>query len=54
MISLDENDQLYLKIDPDKDGKFDTLVQKGDYNSDGIIDGRDATSILTFYAKSSV
>ena len=54
MISLDENDQLYLRIDPDKDGKFDKLVQKGDYNSDGIIDGRDASAVLSKYAELSI
>ena len=54
MISLNEEEKLNLSIDPDNDGIFDTPVQKGDFNSDGIIDGRDATAILTQYAKDSV
>lgn len=54
MISLDDNYELYLKIDPDNDGVFDKKVEKGDYNSDGIIDARDATAVLTKYAELSV
>lgn len=54
MAALNEEKKLYLRIDPDKDGVFDTLVQKGDFNCDGIIDGRDASAILARYAKESV
>lgn len=53
LLKYDINDKLLFYIDPDDDGVFDTAVQKGDVNSDGIIDGRDATAVLSYYAKLS-
>ncbi|MBP3268715.1 MAG: hypothetical protein J6M07_10430 [Ruminococcus sp.] len=40
-------------MDPDGDGVFGKAVEKGDVNSDGIIDGRDASAVLAAYAKCS-
>ncbi len=54
LLSFDEEDNLRFYIDPDKDGVFDTPVQKGDVNSDGVIDAVDASLILTSYANQSV
>ena len=54
MVSLDDNHELYLRIDPDNDGIFDKKVEKGDFNCDGIIDVRDATAALTKYAEISI
>lgn len=54
LVSFDENNNYVFFIDPDTDGIYDTKVEKGDVNSDGIIDGRDATSVLTDYAQRSV
>ena len=52
-VTFDENNKLCFFIDPDNDGTFDTAIEKGDVNSDGVTDGRDATSVLTDYAKTS-
>ena len=52
-VTFDENNKLCFFIDPDNDGTFDTAIEKGDVNSDGVTDGRDATSVLTDYAKKS-
>ena len=54
LVSFDNNGKICFFIDPDNDGTFDTAIEKGDVNSDGVIDGRDATSVLTDYAKTSV
>lgn len=54
LLSFDEEDNLRFYIDPDQDGVFDTPVQKGDVNSDGVIDAVDASLILTSYANQSV
>ena len=53
LLKYNTDDKLLFYIDPDDDGVFDTAVQKGDVNSDGIIDARDATSVLSYYAKVS-
>ena len=53
LVSFDNLEKICFFIDPDNDGKFDTAIEKGDVNSDGVIDGRDATSVLTDYAKIS-
>lgn len=52
-VLLKYDDELSFFIDPDNDGVYDTEVQKGDVNCDGIIDGRDSTAVLTHYALSS-
>ena len=44
----------YSYIDKDSDGKFETKLVKGDVNGDGVIDARDATEVLTSFAKTSV
>ena len=44
----------YSYIDKDGDSKFETKLVKGDVNSDGIIDARDATEVLTSFAEASV
>ena len=54
LVSFDENNEYTFFIDPDNDGLFDTKVEKGDVNCDGVIDGRDASYVLTDYAKHSV
>ncbi len=54
IISFDDNGKICFFIDPDNDRTFDTAIEKGDVNSDGVIDGRDATSVLKDYAKTSV
>ena len=54
LVSFGDNKKLCFFIDPDGDGVFDKIIEKGDVNSDGVIDGRDATSVLTNYAKASV
>lgn len=54
LVTFDNNNELCFFIDPDGDGVFDNTVEKGDVNSDGIIDGRDASAVLTAYAKCSV
>ena len=54
LISFDENNSIAFYIDPDEDGVYDIPVEKGDVNSDGVIDGRDASAVLESYAISSV
>ena len=53
LVSFDDNGKICFFIDPDNDGTFDTAIENGDVNSDGVTDGRDATSVLTDYAKTS-
>lgn len=53
-VTFNENNKLCFFIDPDDDGVFDKIIEKGDVNSDGVIDGRDATSVLSAYAVASV
>lgn len=54
MISFNDEDEVQLLIDIDKDGIFDTEIEKGDVNSDGIIDSVDASYVLSAYAKASI
>ena len=53
LVTFDDNNKLCFYIDPDGDGVFGKAVEKGDVNSDGIIDGRDASAVLAAYAKCS-
>lgn len=53
MVSLDENNEIVLSIDPDKDGVYEP-VKKGDVNNDGNIDASDASIILDTYSKISI
>ena len=50
-----KNDNLYNRFSFTcyNDNNNDFHVEYADYNEDGVVDGRDATAILTFYAKSS-
>lgn len=55
MLRYDEEDEIIrIYIDKDGDNLFDDELQKGDVNSDGIIDATDASLILSEYADSSV
>lgn len=54
MVAYDENNSLALYTDPDKDGVYDTAVQKGDANCDGYINASDASAILSLYSLASI
>ncbi len=43
---VSETGGITMKIDPDHDGVYDTEVEKGDVNCDGLKDGADASLIL--------
>lgn len=49
-----QNSTWDIYIDTDGDNDFETAIQKGDVNGDGIIDARDAADILTAFAQFSV
>ena len=49
-----QNSTWDIYIDNDGDNDFETAIQKGDVNGDGIIDARDAADILTAFAQFSV
>ncbi len=40
-------------IDDNNDGVYDSPVQKGDANYDGVIDASDASAVLAHYARLS-
>lgn len=46
LVTADEDGKPCLYIDPDGDGTYDTPVQKGDANCDGLLDAADASAIL--------
>lgn len=50
MIALDDSDNVVLYRDDNGDGVYDVPVEKGDVNSDGIIDATDASFILDAYS----
>ena len=53
LLSFDDNNEPELLIDPDKDGIFNTPVEVGDVNCDGMIDAKDASMVLWSYSKLS-
>lgn len=50
----DASDNMSIYTDRDSDGIFEYKIEKGDADCNGIIDGRDASIILSDYAESSV
>lgn len=54
LIKYDEEiDRAMLWFDKDEDGIYESPIQKGDANTDGVIDASDASSILASYAELS-
>ena len=50
----ESDDRIAIFIDNNKDDVYDKELEKGDANCDGIIDARDASLILSAYARQSV
>lgn len=50
----DSDDRIAIFIDNNNDDVYDKELEKGDANCDGIIDARDASLILSAYARQSV
>lgn len=48
------DDRIAIFIDDNNDDVYDRELEKGDANCDGIIDGRDASLVLSAYAEQSV
>lgn len=46
-----EGVKLTVYVDKDGDGTYETLIEKGDANGDGVIDPADATEVLKGYAE---
>ncbi len=46
LVGISEDEKLVLFVDPDHDGVYDTEVEKGDVNCDGLKDAADASLIL--------
>lgn len=54
LISYDSDNNVRLLIDPDKDGVYDNVVEKGDVDCSGAIDASDASFVLEAYSELSV